>query len=573
MVNVFRHYRVILMRSILLSLCFLTYACVAQTNLPGPIRALPNAAHTVANGDCSYNATQTNTACWTADVSLSSNKNVVVSNSGYTFDNNVVVPSFHVTGMAGFGTRCVQVDNTGAFSVFSAGCGGGGGSGAPFSDASPIMFNSGDATKLLSFALGGFTTGTTRTLTPQNANYTLAGIDISNSFTQDQTYTTNIFASGGSSTINVGSSSSTGAGLHLLASTKALDIEDTGPTNRAFLAPGVFYFRDLGTTLDFVREEVIGSGAGSYGQITTTTYGSPSTPDNIINQAGISGNHLIDRSLSGTQKCVSADINGKLVMLNGSECVTLAGTQTITGSKTFNFVPALNMGGNITMNSRGVGNIGSPGLEANLIYAEEFASLTHYPTNTTDTCFLYINGFQCSYGGVATFVVNPVAGDTTVGTLLAKNLISGTTTSVCALSSGVLTLSGCPGGSGSITELHVTSCGNLTLTNTATDIPSCTLTLNQTGTWMITGNVTWFDNFATGGAYFQLLVNGSTQGGVGRLTNNTFSGGVITTTTTQQWVVSGSSGNVVKLQAGSATSASDGVVGADTKFSAIFLHP
>jgi hypothetical protein len=61
-----------------------------------------------------------------------------------------------------------------------------GGSTPPFSDANPIMKNSVDATKLLSYDLSGFTTATTRTLTPQNASYVIAGTNISNMFSADQ---------------------------------------------------------------------------------------------------------------------------------------------------------------------------------------------------------------------------------------------------------------------------------------------------------------------------------------------------------------------------------------------------
>lgn len=45
---------------------------------------------------------------------------------------------------------------------------GGGGGTAPFSDATPILRDNVDATKLLRFELGGFTTATTRILTPPN---------------------------------------------------------------------------------------------------------------------------------------------------------------------------------------------------------------------------------------------------------------------------------------------------------------------------------------------------------------------------------------------------------------------
>lgn len=70
-----------------------------------------------------------------------------------------------------------------------------GGAGAPFADTTAIVKGSADATKLLRFEVDGFTTGTTRVLTPPDRNGTLhvdggnidlnfnaAGADVTNSF-------------------------------------------------------------------------------------------------------------------------------------------------------------------------------------------------------------------------------------------------------------------------------------------------------------------------------------------------------------------------------------------------------
>jgi len=48
---------------------------------------------------------------------------------------------------------------------------------SPFTDATAILYDNSDPTKLLRFELGGLTTANTRILTPQNASYTLAGLD------------------------------------------------------------------------------------------------------------------------------------------------------------------------------------------------------------------------------------------------------------------------------------------------------------------------------------------------------------------------------------------------------------
>jgi hypothetical protein len=56
------------------------------------------------------------------------------------------------------------------------------GGGLPVSDSTIIVQDDADATKQMRFEIGGFTTGSTRVLTPQDASYTLAGIDIPNTF-------------------------------------------------------------------------------------------------------------------------------------------------------------------------------------------------------------------------------------------------------------------------------------------------------------------------------------------------------------------------------------------------------
>jgi hypothetical protein len=75
-------------------LCTLLVVCLmADTNLPGPINALPNGAHTTANGICSKNAAQTKQSCFTAGNSNSFNWNLQVKDSGYTFDNTQITHS------------------------------------------------------------------------------------------------------------------------------------------------------------------------------------------------------------------------------------------------------------------------------------------------------------------------------------------------------------------------------------------------------------------------------------------------------------------------------------------------
>ncbi len=63
-----------------------------------------------------------------------------------------------------------------------------GGVGVTFVDSVAVVKGSGDSTKKLRFEVDGFTTATTRVLTPPNANATIAGLEVSQTFTGQQTF-------------------------------------------------------------------------------------------------------------------------------------------------------------------------------------------------------------------------------------------------------------------------------------------------------------------------------------------------------------------------------------------------
>lgn len=69
--------------------------------------------------------------------------------------------------------------------------------GLPVIDTTAVVKGSSDATKLLRFEVDGFTTATTRVLTPQNASYTLAGTDIAQTFSAAQTFNSTLNAVSG----------------------------------------------------------------------------------------------------------------------------------------------------------------------------------------------------------------------------------------------------------------------------------------------------------------------------------------------------------------------------------------
>lgn len=72
-------------------------------------------------------------------------------------------------------------------------CTGCGAAGHPVVDTTSIVEDDGDPTKEIRFELSGLTTGTIRTLTPQNASYTIAGLGTTQTFTGTNTFNTQMF--------------------------------------------------------------------------------------------------------------------------------------------------------------------------------------------------------------------------------------------------------------------------------------------------------------------------------------------------------------------------------------------
>lgn len=105
--------------------------------------------------------------------------------SGYSYGAAFFTASgFTLTDTTTIGYVWTATSTGGAGSWQAAG----GGSSLPVVDTTGIAKGSSDATKIVRFEVDGFTTGTTRTLTPQNNSYTIAGTDIAQTFTQTQTF-------------------------------------------------------------------------------------------------------------------------------------------------------------------------------------------------------------------------------------------------------------------------------------------------------------------------------------------------------------------------------------------------
>jgi predicted DNA-binding transcriptional regulator AlpA len=91
---------------------------------------------------------------------------------------------YQLPGADGSSGDCLSTNGAAVLSWVSCS---GGGSSPPFVDTTNIIKGSSDATKLLRFEVDGLTTATTRTWTAQDANITVAGIDLAQTWTATQT--------------------------------------------------------------------------------------------------------------------------------------------------------------------------------------------------------------------------------------------------------------------------------------------------------------------------------------------------------------------------------------------------
>lgn len=122
----------------------------------------------------------------------------------------------------GAASECLVTN--GSLSLSFAACAAG--STPPFVDSGALVKGSSDATKLLAFEVDGFTTATTRTVTVPNASFTMAGRNVDNSFSANQTFGAHIlFDSPG--VRNIGDATNYGGVLYV-DSINAAPTGDTG---------------------------------------------------------------------------------------------------------------------------------------------------------------------------------------------------------------------------------------------------------------------------------------------------------------------------------------------------------
>ncbi|MEN6534630.1 MAG: hypothetical protein ABFD89_13260 [Bryobacteraceae bacterium] len=182
------------------------------------------------------------------------------------------------------------------------------GSSLPVADTTSIVSGSADATKLLRFEVDGFTTATTRVLTPQNASYTVAGIDIAQTFTAAQSVAAQLSVTSGNSLRMDRSSRGINQKAYWTVSgnTSTTGAWSTGTTPSGAASRWVI---DHNGTEHFVLDEngllTTTAGANFNGIVSTTTFNATGSP-----AYRVSGTTVIDASRNAS--IVGLTINGNI---------------------------------------------------------------------------------------------------------------------------------------------------------------------------------------------------------------------------------------------------------------------
>lgn len=152
------------------------------------------------------------------NLDVNSNSIVSVSNGDIAITPNgtgsIVLDGLSWPQSDGSANQVLETDGAGQLSWVAQS--GGGGSSLPVADTTSIVEGSADATKELRIEVDGLTTATTRVWTAQDADLTVAGLNIAQTFSATQTFTSRVSSTLNSSDseiygLNAGNASMTGS--------------------------------------------------------------------------------------------------------------------------------------------------------------------------------------------------------------------------------------------------------------------------------------------------------------------------------------------------------------------------
>ena len=233
---------------------------------------------------------------------------------------------------------CISVDGSGVVSIVT--CGGV----APFIDSTAIIKDNSDATKLLRIEASGITTATTRVWTAQDADITVAGINIAQSWSASQTF----------GIINIGTILGTGFSVNGVGDTVVRDLSVTG-TCTGCGSSGLPVVDTTGLAkgssdaTKIARLEVDGITTGTTRVLTVPNYdltiAATNVNNNFTTQQSFAGGAYID--VSGGSSFTSLAISATTRIDSGGNAnfasMQIGGSTLINSSRewaNFNLVPA-----------------------------------------------------------------------------------------------------------------------------------------------------------------------------------------------------------------------------------------
>lgn len=224
---------------------------------------------------------------------------------------------------------------------------GSGGASNPFDDATAIIKGSGDATKLLRIEVDGITTGTTRVWTAPDANLTVAGIDLAQTWTASQTFGSGILRAT-SPQVTTGINDSNGNELFLFTATGSAVNELTIANAATGNAPTISATggdTNIGLTLspkgagivDVSASARTGTAANVFRILTPADTALTASTQSVLNQFGgnTSGTTVTRQFSTGALTTQRENVFvAPTYAFVGASTITTAATVSITGAPT-----------------------------------------------------------------------------------------------------------------------------------------------------------------------------------------------------------------------------------------------